>query len=74
MRWFHISCILYVAIGTTFILNNSRAVAIDSRFSFFISTVAFVALIALSLMCLDSAALHFNFTFYHLFDQFLDHG
>ena len=37
----------YVAIGTIFMVNNFRAVAMDSRLSFFISMVAFIALTAL---------------------------
>ena len=44
------SCMPYVAIGATFMVNNFRAVAMDSRFSFFISTVAFIVL---SSMCLE---------------------
>ena len=52
------SCMPYLAMGATFMVNNFRAVAMDSRFSFFISTVAFVALAALFSMCLEKVSCH----------------
>ena len=45
VKWFHMSYMPYVAMGATFMVNNFRAVAMGSRFSFFIYKVAFISLI-----------------------------
>ena len=46
-------CMPYVVMGATFMVSNFKTVAMDSRFSFFISTVTFIALTVLSSICLE---------------------
>ena len=46
-------CMPYVAMGATFMVDNVRAVAMDSRFCFFISTVAFGCNIVIKIIIFD---------------------
>ena len=64
------SCMPYVAMGATFMVNNFRAAAMDSRFGFFISTVALIALTALSSMCLELVGQERNSKVFVTFEYF----